>query len=190
MASLSAFVIMTASCVSIVRVLIEIAAVASDRFAAMAWPFVAMLLVCVLVALGLYFPGHKHAAKIPEQKNPAELKPALLFGALYALVLLAVAAAKQYLGSAGLFIVAIISGLTDLDAITLSTGQLANSDKIEAKIAWRLILVALLSNLLFKFGIVAALGPAGLTKRVGLATAAAVAAGIGILLLWPAGEAN
>ena len=95
------------------------------------------------------------------------------------------AAAKQYFGAAGLYIVAIISGLTDLDAITLSTGQLADSDKIEAKIAWRVILVALLSNLLFKFGIVAALGPASLTKRVGLATTAALAAGLGILLLWP-----
>ena len=147
LASLSAFVIVTASCISVVRVLIEIAAVAPSRFAAMAWPFVAMLLVCALLALGFYFPGRKHAAKIPEQKNPAELKPALLFGALYAFVLLAVAAAKQYFGSAGLYIVAIISGLTDLDAITLSTGQLADSDKIEADIAWRVILVALLSNL-------------------------------------------
>jgi uncharacterized membrane protein (DUF4010 family) len=185
LASLSAFVIMTASCISVVRVLIEIAAVAPARFAAMAPPFVGMLLVCALIGLALYFPGRKHAAKIPEQKNPAELKPALLFGALYAFVLLVVAAAKQYFGSAGLYIVAVISGLTDLDAITLSTGQLANSDKIEAHIAWRVILVALLSNLLFKFGIVAALGPTSLTKRVGLATAAAVAAGVGILFLWP-----
>ena len=141
------------------------------------------------LALGFYFPGRKHAVKIPEQKNPAELKPALLFSALYAFVLLAVAAAKQYFGSTGLYIVAIISGLTDLDAM-LSTGQLADSDKIEANIAWRVILVALLSNLLFKFGIVAALGPASLTKRVGLATAAAVAAGIGILLLWPGKEGS
>jgi uncharacterized membrane protein (DUF4010 family) len=185
LASLSAFVIMTASCISVVRVLIEIVAVAPARFLAMVSPFVAMLLACALISLALYFPGRKHAAKIPEQKNPAELKPALLFGALYAFVLLVVAAAKQYFGSAGLYIVAVISGLTDLDAITLSTGQLANSDKIEAKLAWRVILVALLSNLLFKFGIVAALGPTSLTKRVGLATAAAVVAGVAILLLWP-----
>jgi uncharacterized membrane protein (DUF4010 family) len=185
LASLSAFVIMTASCISVVRVLIEIAAVAPTRFAAMAWPIVGMLVVCALIALALYFPSRRNAAKIPEQKNPAELKPAFLFGALYAVVLVAVAAAKQYFGAAGLYIVAIISGLTDLDAITLSTGQLANSDKIEAKIAWRVILVALLSNLLFKVGIVAALGPASLTKRVGLATTVALAAGLGILLLWP-----
>ncbi|HEY5778715.1 MAG TPA: DUF4010 domain-containing protein, partial [Terrimicrobiaceae bacterium] len=146
LASLSAFVIMTASCVSIVRVLVEIAAVAPRRFGEMAWPLVAMLVVCILIALALYFPSRRQTAKMPEQKNPAELKPAFLFGALYALVLLAVAVAKQYFGSAGLYLVAIISGLTDLDAITLSTGQLADSNKIEARIAWQVILTAVLSN--------------------------------------------
>ncbi len=185
LASLSAFVIMTASCVSIVRVLVEVAAVAPLRFGEMVWPLVAMLGVCVLIALALYFPSRKQAAKMPEQKNPAELKPALLFGLLYALVLLAVAVAKQHLGSAGLYIVAIISGLTDLDAITLSTAQLADSNKIETRLAWQVILIALLSNLVFKFGMVAALGSANLAKLVGLAFAAAVVAGLGIILLWP-----
>lgn len=186
LASLSAFVIMTASCVSIVRVLVEIAAVAPRRFGEMAWPLVAMLVVCILIAVALYFPSRRQTAKMPEQKNPAELKPAFLFGALYALVLLAVAVAKQYFGSAGLYLVAIISGLTDLDAITLSTGQLADSNKIEARIAWQVILTAVLSNLLFKFGIVAALGSANLRKKVAWSFAGALVAGIGIILFWPA----
>ncbi len=186
LASLSAFVIMTASCVSIVRVLVEIAAVAPRRFGEMAWPLIAMLVVCILIAVALYFPSRRQTAKMPEQKNPAELKPAFLFGALYALVLLAVAVAKQYFGSAGLYLVAIISGLTDLDAITLSTGQLADSNKIEARIAWQVILTAVLSNLLFKFGIVAALGSANLRKKVAWSFAGALVAGIGIILFWPA----
>lgn len=185
LASLSAFVIMTASCISIVRVLVEVAAVAPGRFGEMALPLVAMLAVCTLIALGLYFPSRRQAAKMPEQKNPAELKPALLFGALYAIVLLAVATAKQHFGSAGVYVVAIISGLTDLDAITLSTGQLADSNKIETRDAWQVILIAVLSNLLFKLGIVAVLGPANLTMRVGGASAIAVVAGMGIILLWP-----
>jgi uncharacterized membrane protein (DUF4010 family) len=183
--SLSAFVIMTASCISIVRVLVEVAAVAPLRFGEMVWPLAAMLGVSALIALALYFPSRRQAAKMPEQKNPAELKPALLFGLLYALVLLAVDVAKQHFGSAGLYLVAIISGLTDLDAITLSTAQLADSKKIETKLAWQVILIAVLSNLLFKFGIVAALGSANLAKRVGLAFAAAIVAGLGIILLWP-----
>jgi uncharacterized membrane protein (DUF4010 family) len=185
LASLGAFVIMTASCVSVVRVLVEIAAVAPLHFGEIAWPLVAMLAACVAIALVLYFPSRKQATKMPEQKNPAELRPALIFGTLYAVVLLAVAVAKQHFGSAGLYVVAIISGLTDLDAITLSTAQLANSKKVEPTVAWHVILIAVLSNLVFKFGIVAALGPARLTKRVGMAFGAALIAGLGILLLWP-----
>jgi uncharacterized membrane protein (DUF4010 family) len=185
LASLGALVIMTASCISIVRVLVEVAAVASGHFWQIAWPLVALLVVCALTALALYFPSRKQTARMPEQKNPAELKPALVFGALYAIVLLAVAVAKEHFGSAGLYIVAIISGLTDLDAITLSTGQLADSKKLEPRVAWQVILTAVLSNLIFKFGIVAALGPASLTMRVGGASAVAVLAGIGIIFLWP-----
>jgi uncharacterized membrane protein (DUF4010 family) len=185
LASLGAFVIMTASCISIVRVLVEVAAVAPGHFGEMALPLSAMLIFCILITLAFYLPSRKQGTQMPEQKNPAELKPALIFGALYALVLLAVAAAKQHFGSAGLYVVAVISGLTDLDAITLSTGQLADSKKIEARASWQVILVAFLANFLFKFGIVASLGSAGLTWRIGGAFAAALAAGAAIFFLWP-----
>jgi uncharacterized membrane protein (DUF4010 family) len=185
LAPLSAFVIMTASCISIVRVLVEVAAVAPAQFMEVVLPLTGMLVFCFLITVALFFPSRKQGIRMPEQKNPAELKPALVFGGLYALVLLAVAVAKQYFGSAGLYVVAVISGLTDLDAITLSTGQLAGSKKIDTSTAWRVILIAVMSNFLFKFGIVAALGSAGLTQRIGCAFAVALAAGGAILLLWP-----
>jgi uncharacterized membrane protein (DUF4010 family) len=185
LAPLGAFVIMTASCISIVRVLVEIAVVAPGQFGEMALPLIGMLAFCFLIAAALFFPSRKQGVRMPEQKNPAELKPALVFGGLYALVLLAVAVAKEHFGSAGLYVVAVISGLTDLDAITLSTGQLAGSKMIDTLIAWRVILIAVMSNFLFKFGIVAALGSQGLTQRIGCAFAVALAAGGAILLLWP-----
>jgi uncharacterized membrane protein (DUF4010 family) len=185
LAPLGAFVIMTASCISIVRVLVEIAVVAPGQFGEMALPLIGMLAFCFLIAAALFFPSRKQGVRMPEQKNPAELKPALVFGGLYALVLLAVAVAKEHFGSAGLYVVAVISGLTDLDAITLSTGQLAGSKMIDTLIAWRVILIAVMSNFLFKFGIVAALGSRGLTQRIGCAFAVALAAGGAILLLWP-----
>jgi uncharacterized membrane protein (DUF4010 family) len=185
LAPLSAFVIMTASCISIVRVLVEIAAVAPGKFGEIALPLIGMLAFCCLIAAALFFPSRKQGARMPEQKNPAELKPALIFGGLYALVLLAVAVAKQHFGSAGLYVVAVISGLTDLDAITLSTGQLASSNMIDTLTAWRVVLIAVMSNFLFKFGVVALLGPPGLTKRIGCAFAVALAVGGAICLFWP-----
>ncbi|HEY5741740.1 MAG TPA: DUF4010 domain-containing protein, partial [Terrimicrobiaceae bacterium] len=149
---------------------------------------IAMLVACSVVAAALFFPSRKQGGKMPEQKNPAELKAAFTFGALYALVLLAVASAKDHFGSAGLYIVAIISGLTDVDAITLSSAQLAASNSIDAGTAWQIILIAIMANLLFKFGVVAMLGPASLTKWVGGAFALVLIVGAALLLLWPVDE--
>jgi uncharacterized membrane protein (DUF4010 family) len=186
LAPMAAFVIMTASCVSIVRVLIEIGAAAPGKLAAIIPPLVAMLAVCVIIAALFYFLSHREKSELPEQKNPAELKAALIFGALYALILIAVAAARDHFGSAGLYTVAALSGLTDMDAITLSSAQLAQSGGIETSAAWRAILIAVMANFLFKFATVAALGNRTLTLRLGPAIAASLAAGGAILWLWPA----
>ncbi len=185
-APLAAMVIMIASCISFFRVLAEIAAVAPSVFFSLAPPIAVMFAVCCLLAAILYVLSRNHSASMPEQKNPAELKSALIFGALYALVLLAVALAGKYLGNAGLFVVGTVSGLTDMDAITLSTAQLAGSGELLPHIAWRVILVAALANFVFKFGIVATIGPAALTRRIGSVFAVAALCGGLLIWLWPA----
>lgn len=85
-----------------------------------------------------------------DQKNPTEIKTALVFGLIYSGVLLAVAFSKEYLGESGLFVVAFISGITDMDAITLSTSKLAQAGRLEMIEATRIIIVACISNVLFK----------------------------------------
>jgi uncharacterized membrane protein (DUF4010 family) len=122
---------------------------------------------------------------MPEQKNPAELKPALAFGGLYAAVVLAIAAAREHLGDAGLYAVAVVSGLHDMDAITLSTSRLVEQGRVDADTGWRLILLASLSNLVVKGGIAALLGHRRLLPWVALLFGAAAAGGAAILLLWP-----
>ena len=88
----------------------------------------------------------KDKITLTEQSNPTELKSALVFTGLFALVLLAVSAAKTYLGERGLFAVALLSGLTDMDAITLSTAQIANAGQVTYSTAWRLILAAAMAS--------------------------------------------
>src|SRR5690606_39343707 len=68
----------------------------------------------------------------------------------YALILFTVAAAKDYFGESGLYVISIISGLTTVDAITLSLSHSLNSGELEVRLAWKLILVDSLSNLAFK----------------------------------------
>ena len=125
-------------------------------------------------------PTHRSA-----QENPSELKSALGFATLYAIVVFAIAAAKEHFGERGLYTVAIFSGLTDMDAITLSTAQLVTSARLDADHGWRVIVLASLANLVFKSLIVIALGQRQLRLRIVPLFGLVLLVGASILLLWP-----
>jgi uncharacterized membrane protein (DUF4010 family) len=182
---LFAAVIVIASTVVFARVLILIAAVAAHSFASLAIPIATMLGAMVVLSAAVYFLTREKSMKPPDPENPAELKPALIFGALYAAVLIIVKIAQQHFGSTGLYTVAIISGLTDMDAITLSTSQLVGAGQLEPGTGWRTILLASMSNIVFKAAMVAILGTRLLLAWVGVLFAIALSAGGAILWLWP-----
>jgi uncharacterized membrane protein (DUF4010 family) len=102
---------------------------------------------------------------IPEIKNPTEIETALSFGALYAVVLLAAAWLSDIAGSRGLYLLALASGLTDVDAISLSTLRLFGQGKLLADQAVLAIAIAYLSNLAFKFGLLAFFGGKSLARH-------------------------
>jgi uncharacterized membrane protein (DUF4010 family) len=184
-AGLSALVIMIASGIVFVRVLLEVAAVAPNQFGQIAPPLAAMLGICAALAAATFRFTRTQVAELAPPRNPAQLRSALIFGALYAVVIFAVAAAKDHLGSSGMFLVAVISGLTDMDAITLSTGQLTNAGRVDASTAWRVILVAAMANLVFKAGIVALLGERRLFRLILVVFGVALISAAAILWLWP-----
>jgi len=103
---------------------------------------------------------------LPEVKNPTEIRTALSFGLLYGAVLLLSAWLQDIAGSQGLYLVALASGLTDVDAITLSTLRLFNQQTLSANPAVIAIGLAILSNLIFKSGLVIAIGGKPLARRV------------------------
>jgi uncharacterized membrane protein (DUF4010 family) len=144
-----------------------------------------MLGVMLAISAAFWWSARGSSAKLPEQTNPTELKTAFLFMILFAIVLLAVAFARDYLGNRGLFAVAILSGTTDMDAITLSATRLAHTGEVVGSIAWKLILVGSLANIVFKTGIVAMLGSRPLLWRTSLAFGVAMAAGVTLLAMWP-----
>ncbi len=183
--ALAAFVILVASAVVFVRVGMVISATSPQFLRAAVVPLAIMF--AVLALLGWWnLRGHTgNFSAGPDQSNPTELKPALVFGLLYAGVLLAVAAAREYFGQRGLYAVAVLSGLTDMDAITLSVTQLVNNDQVTTGTGWRLILVAALANLVFKAGTVAFLGERRLFSRVAVGFGSAAAAGGALLVWWP-----
>lgn len=186
----ASLIIVISTAVSIARVLIEMAVVDFGNFAAAGPPILAYLSVFVVMAFVMFRAGTRDTVQLAPPQNPAELKPAIAFGLLYVAVLLAVAAAKQHFGHGGLYVVAIASGMTDVDAITLSTSALMRDGSVAVPTGWRVILVAALANLLFKGGIVAFAGGAVLLRRLALTYGIALVVGVAIALFWPANSAD
>jgi uncharacterized membrane protein (DUF4010 family) len=180
------FVIMVASTMAYGRVLIEIAAVAPTAATRMTAPLAALLGWMALVS-AIFYPFKRGGSeKMPEPSNPAELKSALIFGAIYALVIFAIGVVKEHLGARALYAVAVVSGLTDMDAITLSTARLVEQQRIEAATGWRLILTASLANILFKASAAVFIGGLQFGRRLALPFALGIAGGLLILWWWPA----
>lgn len=180
-----AVIVLLAGAVVFVRVIGEVMLVAPGVLRGILPPLVAMTVASFLIALLFHRFQLKHEEEEVEEAPPSELKSAVAFGLLYVLVLLAVSYAKDRFGDSGLYIVAAISGLTDMDAITLSTARLANQGQIETATAWRLILTGGLANVVFKGAMVLALGSRSFLKTVLPGFAITLGAGAAILVLWP-----
>ncbi|MDT0645453.1 MgtC/SapB family protein [Zunongwangia sp. F260] len=186
-AKVAVFVITTASAIALARVMIEIFVVAPGEFAALAMPIAFNFVIMGIICAWLFYiiKSDDESEELPEPENPAQLKAALIFGFLYGLILLLVAFTKEQFGSGGLYIVAIISGLTDVDAITLSMAQMIKGGEVETNLGWKLILLASLSNLLFKGVMAAIIGTGKIAKWLAIAFGLSIAAGLLTIFLWP-----
>lgn len=134
-------IVWVASGVVFVRILVEIGAVAPGFLPTAAGPVLIMLGFFALATAIVWRSSTAPTESPLEPGNPSELRPAILFGALYAVVLFVIAAAQDLLGNVGLFAAAALAGLTDIDAITLSTSQLVATELVDPATGWRLILV-------------------------------------------------
>jgi uncharacterized membrane protein (DUF4010 family) len=105
------------------------------------------------------------AMENPELTNPTDLPVALGFGVAYAVVLVAAAWLNDLAGVAGVYAVALVSGLTDVDAISLSSFRLFGDGRLTAAGAVMAIVVALCSNAIVKATIVFLAGGRSLGMR-------------------------
>jgi len=185
---MAAFVITVASAISLARIMVEVGVVIPEKLPHILLPLMVEFVVMALICVGMFYSINKDSKddKMPEPDNPADFKSALVFGLLYGAILLAVAFANEEFGDDALYVVAIISGLTDVDAITLSLSQLIKSDALNVDTGWKLILLASLSNLVFKGVVAGILGTKQLVKWIVLTFGIAIVVGISLIWLWPA----
>lgn len=106
--------------------------------------------------------GERHLAP----RNPLDLKAATQFGLLLAVIMVLARAVQDWIGEIGLYILAALSGITDVDAIVLSLATMTSTGEATVRVAAVAVLIAAFANSVAKPALVAIIGAPGLAVRV------------------------
>lgn len=179
-ARLALVVILTANLAVLIRLGALSAIFAPEVLERLQVPLAAGLLAGLTV-VGIAWRHLGQADDMPqlEVRNPAEIPAALSFGMVYGVVLLLTAWLADIAGSKGLYAVAVVSGLTDVDAMALSSLRLFGMGKLTVEQAANTVLIAMFANLTFKLGITYAVAGRQLGKFITLGFGA-IALGTGL----------
>ncbi|WP_416067651.1 MgtC/SapB family protein [Rhizobium sp. ZK1] len=173
---------MLAGAVSLARTLLICSVVGPTVLKELA-PLVAPAAVVFAIAGGL-IGSLRRSDDTPDfsPKNPLEIMVALRFALVLAVVIILTRATLIVFGTQSLLALAFITGLGDLDAITLSVAKLS-SGQLSADAAAYAIAVAAFANLLAKAVLAASIGSFAFAVRLAIATTVAALAGMAGFLL-------
>jgi uncharacterized membrane protein (DUF4010 family) len=180
--------ILAASAIMFPRMLIIAAVVKPEVALKMAPP----LAVATLLTAGSagWFAWQSRNAKIEKSsrdlktRNPLDLWFALKFGLLLTVIMLASRAAEKVLGNSGLVTLAGISGLADVDAITLSASSMVNQGQADLKTAAIAIMVAAGVNTLVKPALMTFIAGLRAALRVWIPLIVALAGAAAVAWMW------
>ena len=163
-----AVAVILAASIMFPRLLVEIGVVNITLMKSMALPILVMGLTGLCIA-GYYFIRSQRAE--PEIQsmqfdNPFSLKSSINFALVFALILVITRLATTYLGTAWLPLVAIVSGLTDADAIAFSISDAQQAGMITTEWASFNLVLGALSNTFMKLFLVFTLGHRALFKHL------------------------
>ncbi len=133
-----------------------------------------LVLPVIVMASLLYLPAlliwyrQRQSREVTQPKlkqNPLDLKSALVFGALLTAIMFLGEWLRDWLGDAGIYLLAASSGVADVDAITLSLTRMSNVS-ISLDTAVLGIVIAASVNNLIKGALAGVIGTGALGKRV------------------------
>jgi len=175
--------ILGASALMYPRVLIEAQLVSPELAAELVWPLVVLgLIVGVAAGYWLVRGGRHRSDGTVEFRNPLTLGVALQFGLLYAAVVFISKAALDRVTDSSLAAVGAVSGINDVDAITLSMANLVR-DGLDPAPAAQAVLAAVVVNTAVKGGLVIWLGSRRLAAPVAAVLLPAALVGLAALVL-------
>ncbi|WP_026871474.1 MgtC/SapB family protein [Inquilinus limosus] len=169
--------IVAAWAVMVIRIGVLVLVLHPPLALALAASLVGAAAVAVGFGLWLWRAASERTSEAPPLGNPLDLWSALKIVALIVAVLVLSKLLDEYLGVAGLYLLAAVSGLADVDAITLSAARLTQGGLGVAAGA-AVVLIAAGVNTLVKAGLAVVLGGRVMALRILPATAAMLAAGV------------
>lgn len=101
-----------------------------------------------------------------EVESPFELWPSIKFGMVFVIVLAAIALGKHFFGNSGVFVVAGLSGLADVDAVVLSSMEAVRAGELSVSAAQTAAFIGLLVNTMVKLLYVGLMGSRALLKKL------------------------
>jgi len=148
----------------------------------LAIPFTIFTLICLISALIFI----KKDTDVPKTDinlgNPLNIWNALGFGGIYVVILFAVFYGNRFFGESGLYYSALIAGLADTDAITISMAKFGSLEEKFALVT-NVIITATRSNMIVKLGITYFKGSKKTGKLVMLIFGTVVVVGIAYILI-------
>ena len=172
------FAVVVASSMMFLRVLFEVTVINPDLTHLLIIPMFSMGILGILLSiLAWKLTKIKEFGSDIEFKNPFSLKPALIFGVLFIAILFVSKVADIYFGSSGLYIASIISGVADVDAITISMALLAKTT-ISQEVAVTAITLAAISNTIIKFLLALFFGTRKFGQMIGIIFALIITVGL------------
>jgi len=171
--------VVIACTVMLARVGVMLAALNPDLAKVIALPFAAMALPGVCFALWRWLMRRSQEKTVapPKIHNPLGLGIAIKFGLLYALVAFLVKAATAVQFTAGLLPLSFLSGLTDMDAISLLMANSLHDGTVATQLAAKCVIVGAIANSILKASFASSLGSPLLRRQISVVLGLTVVAG-------------
>ena len=166
------------------RILLYCAMISPKLLGSLVTPLLAMMLVLYLPAL-LIWRSHRNGTKVEQptlHSNPLELKSALMLGAMLTVILLMASVLQQWLGNAGIYVLATVSGITDVDAITLSLTRMSQTGLDSRTVIIGIIIASSVNNIM-KAGMAVSIGGKAMLLRIALPVLLSLLTGLAVMLL-------
>ncbi len=173
------------------RVLVVVALLDYTLMLRLVWSLGTMTAVAIISILFLWFHSKSsHSKKNNETteeinlENPFSLGPAIKFAFFFVAILFVAKVAKIYLGDKGLYLASMVSGLADVDAITMSIAEQTKGSFLAYNVGAIGITIAVVANSIVKSVIAVYSGGWHFGRTVGFILMTATIAGLCVLLLF------